>query len=35
MLGLQSATGTGKLVADLVLGRPTDVDPKPFRADRF
>lgn len=35
MLGLQSATGTGKLVADLAMGRPTDVDPKPFRADRF
>jgi len=35
MLGLQSATGTGKLVADIALGRPTDVDPKPFRADRF
>lgn len=35
MLGLQSATGTGKLVADLALGRQTDVDPKPFRADRF
>ena len=35
MLGLQSATGTGKLVADLLLNRQTDVDPKPFRADRF
>lgn len=35
MLGLQSATGTGKLLADLALGRPTDLDPKPFRADRF
>ncbi len=35
MLGLQSATGTGKLVSDLTLGKPTDVDPKPFRADRF
>lgn len=35
MLGLQSATGTGKLVADLILERPTDIDPKPFRADRF
>jgi len=35
MLGLQSATGTGKLIADLALGRPTDVDPKPFRAERF
>ncbi len=35
MLGLQSATGTGKLVADLALGKTPDVDPKPFRADRF
>jgi D-amino-acid dehydrogenase len=35
MLGLQSATGSGKLVADILLRRPTDVDPKPFRADRF
>ena len=35
MLGLQSATGTGKLIADLALGKTTDVDPKPFRADRF
>lgn len=35
MLGLQSATGSGKLISDLTLGRPTDVDPKPFRADRF
>lgn len=35
MLGLQSATGTGKLVADLALGKTTDVDPHPFRATRF
>lgn len=35
MLGLQSATGSGKLVSDLTLGKPTDVDPKPYRADRF
>lgn len=35
MLGLQSATGTGKLVADLALSRPTDIDPRPFRAERF
>lgn len=35
MLGLQSATGTGKLIADLALGKTPDVDPKPFRADRF
>lgn len=35
MLGLQSATGSGKLVADLALNRTPDVDPRPFRADRF
>ncbi len=35
MLGLQSATGTGKLVADLLLGRTPEVDPRPFRAERF
>lgn len=35
MLGLQSATGTGKLVADLALGKTPDVDPTPYRADRF
>jgi len=35
MLGLQSAPGSGKLVADLALGRTPDVDPHPFRATRF
>lgn len=35
MLGLQSATGTGKLVSDLLLNKTPDVDPNPFRADRF
>jgi D-amino-acid dehydrogenase len=35
MLGLQSATGSGKLISDLTLGKPTDVDPKPYRANRF
>lgn len=35
MLGLQSAPGTGKLVADLALGRAPDLDPAPFRATRF
>lgn len=35
MLGLQSATGSGKLVSDITLGKPTDVDPKPYRAERF
>ncbi len=24
-----------KLVSDLTLERPTDVDPKPYRTDRF
>jgi D-amino-acid dehydrogenase len=35
MLGLQSATGSGKLVADIALGRTPDVDPYAFRATRF
>lgn len=35
MLGLQSAPGTGKLVADLALEKTPDVDPQPFRAGRF
>jgi D-amino-acid dehydrogenase len=35
MLGLQTATGTGMLVADLVTGSTPCVDPEPFRAGRF
>jgi D-amino-acid dehydrogenase len=35
MLGLQSATGSGKLISDLTLGKQPDLDPRPFRADRF
>lgn len=35
MLGLQTAPATGRLVADLVLGRKPSYDPAPFRADRF
>ncbi len=35
MLGLQSATGTGRLAADLIFGEKPLFDPKPFRADRF
>lgn len=35
MLGLQSATGSGMLAADLIFGRKPIVDPTPFRADRF
>jgi D-amino-acid dehydrogenase len=35
MLGLQSAPGSGRLAADLVVGVKPTFDPKPFRADRF
>lgn len=35
MLGLQSAPGTGRLVADLVTGSTPSFDPHPFRATRF
>jgi D-amino-acid dehydrogenase len=35
MLGLQTATGTGVLLADLVTGSDPCVDPEPFRASRF
>jgi D-amino-acid dehydrogenase len=34
-LGLTMAGITGKLVAELALGRPTSVDLSPFRPDRF
>jgi D-amino-acid dehydrogenase len=35
MLGLQSAPGTGRLAADLILGEKPTFDPHPFRATRF
>jgi D-amino-acid dehydrogenase len=35
MLGLQSATGTGRLAADLLTGAKPAFDPQPFRATRF
>lgn len=35
MLGLQSATGSGKLISDITLGKQPDVNPNPYRADRF
>lgn len=35
LLGLQSAPGSGKLLADLFLGETPCTDPHPFRADRF
>jgi D-amino-acid dehydrogenase len=34
-LGLTLAAVTGRLVADLAAGRPTDVDMRPYRVDRF
>lgn len=34
-LGLTGAAMTGKLIADLVAGRPTCIDIAPFRAERF
>jgi D-amino-acid dehydrogenase len=35
LLGLQSAPGSGKLLADLFVGNTPNTDPVPFRADRF
>jgi D-amino-acid dehydrogenase len=35
MLGLSLATGTGKLVSELVLGKTPHVDPHPYRVERF
>lgn len=34
-LGLTLAAGTGRLIADLVAGRPPAQDLRPFRANRF
>jgi D-amino-acid dehydrogenase len=35
MLGLQTAAGSARLAADLVLGRPPLTHPRPFRPERF
>lgn len=35
MLGLSTATGTGRLVADLICGRQPIFNPKPFSVRRF
>lgn len=35
MLGLQSAPGSAKLAADLIAGRQSYVDPKPFEPARY
>jgi D-amino-acid dehydrogenase len=35
MLGMQTGTATGRLVADLVTGQSPCVNPEPFRVSRF
>ncbi len=35
MLGVSLATGTGKLVAELITGQTPHVDPLPYRVNRF
>lgn len=35
LLGLQSAPGSARLAADLIVGRAPLTDPRPFRAERF
>jgi D-amino-acid dehydrogenase len=35
MLGLSMATATGKLVAEMLSGLPTHIDPKPYGLQRF
>jgi D-amino-acid dehydrogenase len=34
-VGMTSAPMTGKIVADLVAGRPPSIDIRPFSAGRF
>lgn len=35
MLGLQAGAGTGKLIAQMIMGEKTFMDHQPFRAERF
>jgi D-amino-acid dehydrogenase len=35
MLGLQSAPGSGRVGSDMILGRPTITETKPFRPERY
>jgi D-amino-acid dehydrogenase len=35
MLGLTLSTGTGKVVCDMILGRPTEIDTTPYSLKRF
>jgi D-amino-acid dehydrogenase len=34
-IGMVAAPMTGKLIAELIGGRPTSIDVTPFRPDRF
>ena len=34
-IGFSTGPGTGELLAQLMLGEPTDIDPHPFRPQRF
>ncbi len=35
MLGLSMATGTGKLLSEMICGNKTHLDPEPYRLNRF
>ncbi|MBN2125568.1 MAG: FAD-dependent oxidoreductase [Deltaproteobacteria bacterium] len=35
MLGISMATGTGRLIADMLLGQTPPIDPRPFSIRRF
>ncbi|MGH8079765.1 MAG: NAD(P)/FAD-dependent oxidoreductase [Lysobacter sp.] len=35
MMGVSMSAGTGQLLADLIGGRPTAIDPHPYRPERF
>ena len=34
-LGLTEGAITGKLIAELIAGKPTSIDVTPYRSDRF
>jgi D-amino-acid dehydrogenase len=35
MIGLSMSTGTGRLIAEMIAGRPPHIDPEPYRPTRF
>lgn len=35
MIGLTTATATGRLISDMISGKTPDIDPKPFSMKRF